>query len=192
MNGHARHESIRHVRHESKHGRHESVDLEAQKEENRLSPQVSPSAQSGSGAIEYEVSLHKKLVALAFYFFLSLGLTLQSKIVLQKVRHIVDHPHLAASIPTIPKNLADWPRRRIVCFSLYSHGLTYGYYSDWVLWINVAGIYPPQYAGHAGKHGVAGVFFSLYDQYCHLQRLTVSRNPPGHPSPPLHLQAVLT
>lgn len=58
----------------SNHLRRES-DVEAQ----RHGPST-PAA----GAVEYEVPLHQKLVALSFYFFLSLGLTLQSKIVLQK------------------------------------------------------------------------------------------------------------
>ncbi|KAH8812800.1 TPT-domain-containing protein [Xylogone sp. PMI_703] len=72
----------------SNHPRRDS-DVEAQK----------GSSTPAAGATEYEVPLHQKLVALSFYFFLSLGLTLQSKIVLQKVSFLLVWPVLSAPPP---------------------------------------------------------------------------------------------
>jgi hypothetical protein len=58
----------------------QNVDVEAQ-------TQATKATDAG---VEYTVPTHKKLIALSGYFFLSLGLTLQSKMLLGKVRDQLD------------------------------------------------------------------------------------------------------
>ena len=58
-------------------------DVEAQRHDR---PQQIAPAGDTSG-VEYTVPTHKKLIALSFYFFLSLGLTIQSKMLLGKVKY---------------------------------------------------------------------------------------------------------
>jgi hypothetical protein len=61
--------------------------LESDVEESDVEAQCVPTADRSAPSVakEYRVSLQTKLVALSFYMFLSLGLTLQSKMLLGKV-----------------------------------------------------------------------------------------------------------
>lgn len=68
-------------------------DIEAQRHDRSMVAEP----EKTSAGIEYGVSLHKKLVALSFYFFLSLGLTIQSKVLLGKVRTL-DLPAIEGTI----------------------------------------------------------------------------------------------
>ena len=71
----------------------ENGDVEAQSPDRSMAAEP----EKTSVGIEYTVSLHKKLAALSFYFFLSLGLTIQSKMLLGKVRTL-DLPAIEGTI----------------------------------------------------------------------------------------------